>query len=275
MWKIFIYALIGYLALCAVIFLLQRKMLYLADETRLPEERAIEQGLRPWPSPEHFQGFIGHAEPAAPKGTVIVFHGNAGAAYHRGFYLEALARRNLRVILAEYPGYGGRAGRPSEEALVKDALATIRLAHQQYGEPLFDWGESLGCGVAAAAVSTTEIPLQGVVLFLPWDTLPDLAQTHYPYLPARWLVLDTYDNVENMSGYKGNVAVILAGGDEVIPVRHGQRLYDSITARKKLWVFAGARHNEMPLAADLPWWQEVVTFIRIKKTLASGQGQSS
>ena len=261
MWKIFLYVLIGYLALCAVVFLLQRKMLYLGDETRLPEERAIEQGLRPWPSSEHFQGFIGQAEPAAPKGTVIVFHGNAGAAYHRGFYLEALARRNLRVILAEYPGYGGRSGQPTEEVLVKDALATIRLAHQQYGEPLFVWGESLGCGVAAAAVSKTEIPLQGVVLFLPWDTLPDLAQTHYPYLPARWLVLDTYDNVENLRGYKGNVAVILAGDDEVIPVRHGQRLYDSTTARKKLWVFAGARHNEMPLAADLPWWQEVVTFI--------------
>jgi uncharacterized protein len=261
LWRIFAYALIAYLALCAVVFLLQRKMLYLGDATRLPEERAIEQGLRSWPSAEHFQGFVGQAEPVAPRGTVIVFHGNAGAAYHRVFYLKALARHNLRVILAEYPGYGGRAGQPSEDVLVKDALVTLRLAHQQYGEPLFVWGESLGCGVAAALISKTDIPVHGVVLFLPWDTLPDLAQTHYPYLPARRLVLDTYDNVGNMSGYKGNVAVILAGDDEVVPVRHGQRLYDSLAAKKRLWVFEGARHNEMPLAADMPWWQEVVAFI--------------
>jgi pimeloyl-ACP methyl ester carboxylesterase len=261
MWKILFSILIGYLALCAVVFLLQRKMLYLADETRFPEERVRNLGLRYWPSVAHFQGFTGQDEPVAPKGTIIVFHGNAGAALDRGFYVKALSRLNFRVILAEYPGYGGRAGQPGEEVLVRDALVTIRLAYQMYGAPLIVWGESLGCGVAAGAVGRTDTPLQGVVLFLPWDSLPELAQTHYPYLPARWLVLDTYDTVENMRGYTGNVAVLLAGNDEVIPLRHGQRLYDVLTTTKKLWLFAGARHNEMPVAADLPWWREVTDFV--------------
>jgi hypothetical protein len=261
MLKIAIYTLAGYLALCAVVFLLQRKMLYLPDESRLSQERAIEQGLRPWPTQDHFQGFIGQGQPVATKGTIIVFHGNAGAAHHRGFYIQALARQNVRVILAEYPGYGGRSGHPSEEVLVKDALETIQLAYQQYGEPLFVWGESLGCGVVASAVRKTDIPIKGVVLFLPWDSLPDLAQTHYSYLPARWLVLDQYDNIKNLQGFERNIAVLLAGDDEVIPVRHGHRLYESLANRKKLWVFPGTRHNEMPVDPNLPWWREVVTFI--------------
>jgi alpha-beta hydrolase superfamily lysophospholipase len=260
-WKILSYALAGYVVLCAVIFIFQRKLLYLPHKIQLSEERVIDEGLRYWPSFDNFQGFISQGELVDAKGTIIVFHGNAGAAYHRSFYVEALSVQNLRVILAEYPGYGGRDGQPSEDVLVKDALETIKLAYQEYGEPLFVWGESLGCGVVSIAVSKTDIPIKGVVLFLPWDSLPDLAQTHYWYLPARWLVQDKYNNIENLQGYEGSIAVILAENDEVVPVQHGIKLYDSITANKKLWLFDDTRHNEVPVEAELQWWKEVVTFI--------------
>ena len=260
-WKIFLYALIGYVALCLVIFIFQRKLLYLPVGNKFTEEAARKAGLIYWPSFNEFQGFIGREEPADPKGTVIIFHGNAGGAYHRDYYVKALSLQGLRVILAEYPGYGGRAGNPSENILVDDALKTIRLAHQEFGEPLYLWGESLGGGVVSSAVRKTDIPIKGVVMFTPWDTLPNLAQTHYWYLPARWLGLGKYDNVENLQGFEGNVAVILAGNDEVVPVQHGKMLYDSITTKKKLWVIEDTKHNEMPIGAELHWWREVVEFI--------------
>lgn len=260
-WKVLLIVLIGYITLCSIVFIIQRNMLYFPSKFQLSEEGAIQEGLRYWPSLENFRGFIGHEEPADPQGTVIVFHGNAGAAYHRGFYGEALSNQNMRVILAEYPGYGGRAGKPSENILVADALETIRLAHREFGEPLYLWGESLGAGVVASAVSKTELPIKGLVMFTPWDTLPDVAQTHYWYFPTRWLVLDKYNNIENLQGFEGNIAVILAGNDEVVPVQHGKNLYDSITANKKRWLFEGTRHNEVPVEAELPWWQEVIAFI--------------
>lgn len=260
-WKITLYALIGYAALCFIVFISQRKSLYLPFGELLSEERARIEGLRYWPSFDHFRGFISSEEPVDPKGTVIVFHGNAGAAYHRDYYVRALSRQNLRVILAEYPGYGGRAGAPSEAVLVEDAVETIRFAHQEYGEPLFLWGESLGGGVVSGAVRKTDIPIKGLVMFTPWDTLPNLAQTHYWYLPARWLVLDKYNNIDNLQGYEGNIAVVLAENDEVVPVQHGKKLYDSITANKKLWSFEGVTHNEMPVGPELGWWKEVIAFI--------------
>ena len=260
-WKIFLFALAGYAVLSSITYFLQRKMLYFPNASPLSEARATEEGLLHWPSPDDFQGFLCQGEPADAKGTIIVFHGNAGAAHDRSFYAEAFSLQNFRVVLAEYPGYGGRTGHPSEESLVKDALETIRLAYQEYGEPLFLWGESLGCGVVSSAVALSDTPVKGVVLFLPWDTLADLAQTHYWFLPTRWLVWDKFNNIENLKGYEGNIAVVLAGQDEVIPLQHGNKLYESITTRKKLWLFEGARHNEIPVDAELPWWGEVMAFV--------------
>lgn len=260
-WKVGLYFLLGYVAISALAFVFQRRMLYLPTTTRLPEARITAAGLRYWPSVEGSRGLLGSEDPVDPRGTVIVFHGNAGAAHDRGYYARALSSQNLRVILAEYPGYGGRAGRPSENVLVADALETIRLAHREYGEPLFLWGESLGGGVVASAAGKTDVPIAGVVFFLTWDSLSNVAQTHYWFLPARWLIRDRYDNADNIQGYEGRVAVVLAEHDEVVPVQHGKRLYDSITATKRLWMFEGARHNEFPVAPELPWWQEVVTFI--------------
>ena len=260
-WKILISILLGYVALCAIVFIFQRKLLYMPYQIKLAEQRAINEGLIYWPSFEVFQGFISQAKLPDAKGTVIVFHGNAGAAYHRSFYVKALSIQNMRVILAEYPGYGGRSGQPSEDVLVKDALETIRIAYQEFGEPLYLWGESLGSGVVCSALSKSDIPIEGVILFLAWDSLPNLAQTHYWFLPARWLVLDKYNSVDDLQRFDGNIAVILAENDEVVPVQHGKRLYESITANKRLWMFEDVRHNEVPVAAELHWWKEVIAFI--------------
>jgi uncharacterized protein len=260
-WKILVYALAGYLALCFVVFVFQRKLLYFPSQTQFSEESASNEGLHHWPSYENFRGFISQEELIAVKGTVIVFHGNAGTAFHRSFYAKALSRQNMRVILAEYPGYGGRDGQPSERVLVDDALETIRFAYREFGEPLFVWGESLGCGVVSIAVHQSDIPIKGVVLFLPWDTLPNLAQTHYWYFPTRWLVMDKYNNIDNLKGYDGRIAVLLAENDEVVPVQHGRNLYEAITTEKKLWRFKKARHNEVPIEPELRWWIEVTEFI--------------
>ena len=260
-WKILLYALTGYVMFCSIVFIFQRKLLYLPNKIQLSDERAIDEGLLFWPSSENLLGFVSEGEPTDAKGTIIVFHGNAGAAYHRSFYVKALSIQNMRVILAEYPGYGGRTGQPSEDVLVKDALETIRIAYQEFGEPLYLWGESLGSGVVCSALSKSDIPIEGVILFLAWDSLPNLAQTHYWFLPARWLVLDKYNSVDDLQRFDGNIAVILAENDEVVPVQHGKRLYESITANKRLWMFKDVRHNEVPVAAELHWWKEVIAFI--------------
>ncbi|WP_310598592.1 alpha/beta fold hydrolase [Desulfobulbus sp.] len=260
--KIALVAGMAYLLVCAALFLGQRHMLYFPDTTFVSPDRAGRSGLRHWPSEERFLGFIALREPREVRGTIVVFHGNAGAATDRLYYPDALSRQHFRVLLAEYPGYGGREGQPAEEALVQDALTVLQLAYTQFGAPLYVWGESLGCGVAAGAVGQTDIPVAGLVLFLPWDSLVNVAAGHYPWVPVRWLLRDRYDSVANLRHYQGPVAVLLAGEDEVIPVSHGQELYARLDGVKKLWVMPGASHNTMPVEANQAWWHEVAAFLR-------------
>jgi pimeloyl-ACP methyl ester carboxylesterase len=256
-----VYLIIAYVILAALMYLLQRRLLYLPDENPPLPAQLQQLGLRAWPDDAaSYRGFTSAAD-MEQKGTVVVLHGNAGAAWQRDYYVQALRPLGYRVILAEYPGYGGRSGSPGEAAFVADARQTLQLAYEQYGGPVFLWGESLGAGVAAATAATAPVPLTAVILLTPWDTLPDLAQTLYWYLPARWLVRDRYDSIGNLHAFPGRLAVIVADNDEVIPGRHGLRLYQALPQPKRLWRFAGAGHSSWPVTAGASWWQEVMDFV--------------
>ena len=253
--------LIAYAVLTAVVFASQRRLLYLPSTNSLTEPSAAARGLRFWPEYTNYRGFINADQNIQAKGTIIVFHGNAGSAIDRDYYIQALAHLGYRIIIAEYPGYGGRSGQPSEAVFRADAITTIQLARQQFGPPIFLWGESLGSGVVAAAVAESAAIADGLILLTPWDSLPSLAQAIYWFLPARWLVLDRYDNIKNLQSFQSRIAVVLAEQDEVIPTRHGRRLYESIAAPKALWVFKNAGHNTWPVQAGQPWWQEVMDYV--------------
>lgn len=260
------YCIIGYGLLVLTVYLLQRKMLYFPDRQRPPEAYLKSLNLLPWPDGKaRFTGYTGARTPGKVRGTVIAFHGNAGSAWQRVYFNEALEPMGFRVILAEYPGYGGRGGKTSESSFVADALALIRQAHQLYGGPLYLLGESLGCGVVAAAAADTAVPVAGLILITPWDSLPDLAQSLYWYLPARYLTRDRYDSVANLNTFDRPVAVAIAEADEVVPNKHSLRLYESISAPKRLWRFRGAGHNSWPTNPGDRWWHEAVEFVTTGK----------
>ncbi len=260
MLKTAVLLLVVYLAFAGLVFATQRKMLYLPGHVALSAEQAAARGLRHWPSRDAFRGYLGVGGDHA-LGTAVVFHGNAGTAGDRSYYADALGRRGYRVLLAEYPGYDGRPGSPTEAALCDDAAETLRRVHAEFGAPIVVVGESLGAGVAAAMASAHPDLVDALVLITPWDSLPAVAQAHYWYLPARWLVRDRFDNVANLRDYRGPVAVVLAERDEIVPVRHGRTLFDAIAAPKELWVLSGAMHNTWPAHPEATWWAEVVAHV--------------
>jgi alpha-beta hydrolase superfamily lysophospholipase len=269
--RILLYLAIGYALLVGFMALMQRNMLYFPDPTATIQAVPLgaEGTLEPWPGTgEAFRGYVRRPlpHPASARGTVVVFHGNAGSARDRAYYTRALEARGYRVVLAEYPGYGGRAGAPSEKAFIEDGRDTARQALAEFGGPLWLWGESLGAAVAAGVAADRTLPVAGVALITPWDRLTDLAQSLYWYVPARWLLRDRYDTIAALRDYDGAVAVLVAEQDEIIPARHSQRLYETLPGLKKRWLFAGAGHNTWPADPRVAWWDEVLAWFEAAHT---------
>jgi len=248
-------------ALTVGMFVFQNALLYLPDRYELTTllHRARAVGLDPWPSADaHYRGVMAASRLPEERGTIVVFHGNAGSALDRLHYVSALAPLGYRVLLGEYPRYGARGGELGERNLAADASATIKALRQQYSGPLYVWGESLGCGVATAAAAEPTVAVDGLVLITPWKTLPELAQSIYWFLPAKWLVRDQYDNVANLERFSKPVAVLVAEDDEIIPNQQTMALYEAIRSPKRLWGFRKAGHNSGPLAPGEKWGREVV-----------------
>ena len=250
-----------YLILLLTVFVLQRKLLYFPTRfTEAEQAKLAEQtNLKPWPSEEDQRGFITPMDDA--KGTVLVFHGNAGAAIHRTYLVDGLQRQGYRVILAEYPGYGTRKGYPRESALIEDGIASTKLAFKEFKNPIFLCGESLGSGVVAGIAASHQVPIKGLLLITPFDSMTQIAQHHYWFFLARWLILDKYDNISRLKDFGNPVATLLAEHDELIPNQHTMVLFDSLWGPKRLWRFEDAHHNSLPFHPQQKWWREVMNFL--------------
>jgi pimeloyl-ACP methyl ester carboxylesterase len=247
-----------YLVLLVVIFVWQDRLLYFP--ARIEAQRAAGSGLRAWPSVSEFRGLA--AEPIGEvRGTAIVFHGNAGHAGHRAFYAQALTPLGLRVILAEYPGYGPRAGKPSEASLTRDAEATLARAYREHGAPLLLIGESLGAAVAAAAAAQRPELTAGLLLITPWDKLTTVGAHHYPWLPVKWLLRDEYDSALNLATFQRPVVVAIAERDSIVPARFGTALHTALAAPKLLVVIRDSDHNDWPERVDATWWRAATDFV--------------
>jgi len=240
---------LGFLAL---VYLWRDRLLYCPQ--RATVEEVASAGLTPWPSAEDFRGLV--AEPrGAVRGTAIVFHGNAGQVGHRVFYAQALVPLGFSVVLAEYPGYGPRAGKPGEANFIRDASELVAAAHGQCGAPLLRVGESLGAAVAAGASALQPERTAGRVLITPWDRLARLASHHCRWLPVKWLLREPHDTAARLARFERPVVVIAAEQDSIVPARFGSALHDALGGPKHLMQIEDAGPNDWPGRVDAAWWR--------------------
>ncbi len=256
-------AVLAYALALAPAYLFQRSLLHhpdTYDHAALLRTTQVQGGAL-WPSDPAYRGLL-FAPPTTPtKGTVLLFHGNAGSALDRGYYVQQLLPLGFRLLLLEYPGYGNRPGRLDEDTLAADGASALRLAADQFGPPLYLVGESLGAGVAAAAYARAHVPVAGVVLITPWDTLANVAQALYWFLPAKYLTRDAYDSVTNLRGFAGPLAILQAGNDGLIPGASTQTLFDTFAGKKRLWRLDAATHNTWYHFADRRFWSDLTAYL--------------
>lgn len=222
------------------------------------ERAATERGFVAW---RNSQGnIIGWKLPskATRTGNVLVAHGNAGSATDREYFARPIHdAADVDVYILEYPGYGMRAGSPSMTSFL--AAADEALDFLPTHEPMYVVGESLGSGVAAHLAEVQPNRVSGLVLFTPYDDLVSVAQSAMPLLPVSLVLRDRFTPAKWLAQYRGPLKVVLAGADEVIPSRFGQRLYDGYAGPKELLVVPGAHHNDVG-DQTAAWWKTVFAF---------------
>jgi len=237
---------LGYAAICGLMYWQQRGMVYFGDVTRVDAGTTDFALARP--DGVVLRGWV--VNPAAAD-VVLYFGGNAedvGAI--RGSLRDWLPAR--AAYLVAYRGYGASDGAPAQDLLFADALALYDdVAARHPGARIAVIGRSLGSGVAAHVAARR--PVEKLVLVTPYDSLANVAGAHYPWLPTRWLVTERFDSVQWLHDYRGPVLVIRAERDEVIPAANTDRLVESLNPAPQVLVVRGAGHNDVlrtPAEAD-------------------------
>lgn len=244
----------------------QRRLLYFAERQSREgaERRARALGLEPWTSASgEFLGWRARHAGGA-RGRLVVFHGNAGTALDRTYFVDAFADAvpgfPLDVVLAEYPGYGPRGGSPSEEALLAAAREAIAAARRDGPGPVLVAGESLGSAVAALAAAAEPSAVDGLLLVTPLASVPAVAARHYRIVP-RFVHRDTWRADLALPRYGGPVAFLVAERDEVVFPDLGLALHAAYPGPKWLHVDEGAGHNTVTWHPAAPWIREAAAFL--------------
>ncbi|WP_432476272.1 alpha/beta hydrolase [Nocardioides sp. GXQ0305] len=241
--------LLAVVTVVAILWALQRQLIYFPDSTPVPPADTVVPGARDvtlhTADGLELGAWFVPAAPARDTGmAVLLAPGNGGNRAGRAGLAEELGRRGLAVLLMDYRGYGGNPGSPSEEGLAADADAAAAALEQLgygAGQTVY-FGESLGGGVVAALQARR--PPAGVVLRSPFTDLADVGRHHYPWLPVRSLLRDRFPVVDHLAASEVPVTVVYGDRDSVVPTELSARVADRTGSLAERVVLPGADHND-------------------------------
>lgn len=240
-----LHSVVVYMVLVALLLAFQDWLLFRPCRTVLPSPRSLgfprfrlahlgtTDGLR--------LGFW-MAAPGPGQPVILYFHGAQDSIKDRAFLLDDYAARGWGVVLAEYRGWCGNPGRPSEAGLRRDALAYAEwIAASWPAHPLVVWGESLGTGIALGVAATR--PVLGVVLDSPYTSILDVAERIYFWAPIRGVLRHPFRSLPLVARVEAPVMVVHGLADRLIPAAMGRRIHAAAPNPGPMLLLPGVAHT--------------------------------
>lgn len=164
------------------------------------------------------------------KPAILFFHGNAFQISAFAPYLMPFVRRGYGVLAMEYRNFGNTKGTTLQEDIFADAAMTYDWLKAQGYPQIIVYGYSYGTAVASGLTSLR--PVKKLILTAPFASMRGLVAEKS--VPLGSLVMrDTYPSKDYLQQYHGALLIIHGQNDLLIPVHHGQMLYDAAAAKDK------------------------------------------
>ena len=188
------------------------------------------------------------ALPSVARPALVIYFGGNGEEV-TSYAPESPADYGARAALfVNYRGYGRSGGRPTEKALVSDAMEVFDWAAKRAdidASRIAVHGRSLGTGVAVQLASAR--PVRCVVLTSPFASAREVAAEIYPWLPVGLLLRHPFDSAAHAPSMRVPALIIMADADDVIPMRHSERLASLWGGEAQRLVLHGFGHNDLQM----------------------------
>lgn len=174
--------------------------------------------------------------------TLLFCHGNAGNISHRLEKLEFFHILGLNVFIFDYRGYGKSQGKPSEDGIYLDTLASYEylLSRKITPKQIIGFGESLGAAAIIDLAFRKE--LGGLIIEGGFSSAKDMVKAIYSPLLPHWIFASRFDNINKIKSVKAPKLIIHSINDEIVPYRLGKMLYENAINPKEFLQIHGG-HN--------------------------------
>lgn len=242
-----LFAITLYLIVLVIFFLTQRKLLYFPTHSYIsPAEAHANRAFTEIPVKTQdgieLQGW--YAPATSRPCTIVFFHGNGDRLSTAAEVAEPYITAGYGFLLAEYRGYSGLPGAPTESGLYNDARAYLQSLknHGVDSRNIVLYGHSLGTGVAVQMAS--ENRTAGLMLLAPYLSIPKVAQIHFPFFPSSILALDRFNNEIKIKQIHSPLLIGNGSEDAIVPPSQGEKLYSLANEPKEFHVLPGFGHND-------------------------------
>ena len=116
--------------------------------------------------------------------------------------------------------------------------------------------------MAAAACADPALPVHGLMLLMPFDSLWRVAAAHYWGFPVRLMIHDHYDlGAESRPAFRHPICIIAGSADDIVPPWSTNALFAALPDPKKMIIEQGYGHGDWSRDPGETWWGEALDFI--------------
>ena len=184
-------------------------------------------------------------EPENPTATVLYFGGKEQDSVTLvGKFAQYYP--DMRLIAFNYRGYGVSGGKPTQDAVLEDALKIYDWCVREYGDTTL-FGYSLGSSVAAFVGAQRRV--KKVVLVAAFDSVAALMKAKF--LVPHFIIRHHFDTVAFVQNILSPLYLYVTEDDRVVPISHARNLKNNVKNLAEYKEFSGYNHAEFLFSDEL------------------------